>query len=93
MTTIVVDLEGHMTYTAEKVVHQKGAQQKQIVHQKAKWVGGWRMRWLLEKNILFCCKMKILRAIQIIILDWSIFITLAGQFMRHSEGYLTLKEI
>lgn len=37
--------------------------------------------------------MKILRDIQIIILDWSIFITLAGQFMRHSEGYLTLKEI
>lgn len=69
MTTIAVDLEGHMTYTAEKVVHQKGAQQKHKL-----------------------C-MKILRDIQIIILDWSIFITLAGQFMRHSEGYLTLKEI
>lgn len=51
MTTIVVDLEGHMTYTAEKVVHQKGAQQKQIVHQKAKWVGGWRMRWLLDVKL------------------------------------------
>lgn len=60
-------------------------------------------RWMenevvVEKNILFCCKikmagMKIVRDIQIIILDWSIFITLAGQFMRHSEGYLTLKEI
>lgn len=56
MTTIAVDLEGHMTYTAEKVVHQKGAQQKQIVHQKAKWVGGWRMRWLLEKISCFAVK-------------------------------------
>lgn len=37
MTTIAVDLEGHMTYTAEKVVHQKGAQQKQIVHENIKW--------------------------------------------------------
>lgn len=58
MTTIVVDLEGHKTYTAEKVVHQKGAQQKQIVHQKAKWVGGWRMRWLLEKTSCFDVKLK-----------------------------------
>lgn len=57
MTTIVVDLEGHKTYTAEKVVHQKGAQQKQIVHQKAKWVGGWRMRWLLEK--ISCSDVKL----------------------------------